>query len=261
MNPATREEASGLLGAVYNFVSRNNYEGVVICPPFPWLTIGPRQYFERMALGAQDVFWAKAGAYTGEVSAAQLRSAGVSYVIVGHSERRALGENNEIVSKKLRAVLEEGLVAVLCVGEPKSVREKGIEAAQNFVREQLRQAFAGIRINALTKNNRPGALRAMVAYEPIWAISAVSGGEADAPDDAAKMMAFIRDTVESGWREWRQNDIGGFDLKVLYGGSVNGKNAMDFLRLPGGDGVLVGAASLNQEEFFRIIEAACYDAQ
>lgn len=203
---------------------------VVVCPAFPFLSDWDKKGAQ---LGAQDVFWENVrsgGAYTGEVSAEMLKSFGVKYVIIGHSERRAnLGETDEVVNKKMKTALAAGLKVILCVGESKEVRKKGIKFAENFVRQELRADFAGVKNKFLDK--------IAVAYEPIWAIGT---GVADTPAGAEAMAEFIKRLVK---------------VKVLYGGSVNSKNAGKFLNQKGIDGALVGGASLNSNEFQKIIDS------
>jgi triosephosphate isomerase (TIM) len=220
MNPATEAEAVLLAKEV-------DLEGAVICPPFAFVaSVG--DVLKRAKLGAQDVFWEGSGAYTGEVSAHELKSVGVEYVIVGHSERRAFGETDEVVNKKVRAVLGEGLVPILCVGESREVRDKGIETAKEFIRDQLGACLVGVSTGAV------------VAYEPIWAISTSRAGEPETPEDAAEMISFIKEQA--------------FGVCTLYGGSVNAENAAGFLSQEAIGGALVGGASLKPGEFTKIIE-------
>ena len=218
MNPQTAREAVKLARA-------EDRKGVVIAPPFPFIEdVG--KILKRAKLGAQDAFWVAQGAYTGEVSPRQLKRARVSYVIVAHSERRALGETDAMVGKKVSAVLTEGLTPVVCVGEPWSVRKKGLAGAKRYVARQLRAALKGI-----------SAKRVIVAYEPLWAIGT---GKADRPAEAAAMAMFIK-----------HFKVG----CVLYGGSVTSKNASAFLRERALAGALVGGASLHPRDFAKIIVA------
>lgn len=202
----------------------------VICPPFPYLADFNKRNFR---LGAQDVFWENlrsGGTYTGEISAAMLKDFGAEYVIIGHSERRALGETDEIVNKKLKTALAAGLKVIFCVGEPKDVRRKGEGASRQYVRNELRAGLSGVKKSFLK--------HIFVAYEPIWAIGT---GIADKPEDAVNMAIFIKKLLP---------------VRILYGGSVNSKNAGRFLKRKEIDGALVGAASLNPKEFKKIAEAS-----
>jgi len=202
---------------------------VVVFPSF--LHIPAFSGRKGISLGAQDIFWENlrsGGAYTGEVSAEMLKKYGVKYVLVGHSERRALGDTNEIVAKKLKTALSAGLKVVLCVGESEETRKKGITSAKNFVRAELKSAFFGVKKRFLKD--------VAVAYEPIWAIGT---GRTDKPADAVEMANFIRSLLST---------------KVIYGGSITAKNAGRFVSQKGIDGALVGGASLDPKEFEKIIE-------
>ena len=202
---------------------------VAIFPSFLHIPL----FFGRkdISLGAQDVFWENlrsGGAYTGEISAEMLKKYGVKYVLVGHSERRALGDTNEIVGKKLKTALASGLKVILCVGESEDIRKKGITAAKNFVRAELKSALFGVKKKFLKD--------IIVAYEPLWAIGT---GRTDKPSDAAEMANFIRTLL--------------LPARVIYGGSVTAKNAEKFISQKGIDGALVGSASLDPKEFEKII--------
>ncbi|HTY40051.1 MAG TPA: triose-phosphate isomerase [Candidatus Paceibacterota bacterium] len=218
LNPQSAAEAAALAAAI-------DSADAVVCPPFPFLQ-AVHEVLKQGTLGAQDVFWEEGGAYTGEVSAMMLKSVGVRYVIIGHSERRRLGETDEMVNAKVRAAQAAGLVVILCVGEPKEVRDQGLPAAQAFVGDQLAKDLAGV------------TGKVVVAYEPIWAIGT---GVPDKPEETAVMAQFIRE--KSG------------AITVLYGGSVKPENAAGFLQLGEISGALVGGASLSAESFNQIIEA------
>lgn len=188
----------------------------------------------KIMLGAQDSFWEEKGAFTGEVSPAELVAMGCKYVIVGHSERRQkLGESDEVVAKKLRAVLKDNMTPVLCVGETQAERDAG-ETEQILSRE-LTSALSGVKLEE-------GEL--VVAYEPIWAIGT---GIAAGPEDVKAEHKFIRDTVEKVLLADSKK------VRIIYGGSVTGANMKDFLAVPDVSGALVGGASLKAEEFFKII--------
>lgn len=185
-------------------------------------------------LGAQDCHYEKAGSFTGEVSAKMLHSVGCEYVIIGHSERRINNhESNDIVSKKLRAVINEGMIPILCVGEELEVRNSS--AHLQFVKDQLIAAMAEI------KNPIPALL---VAYEPVWAIG---NGE------TAK-IGQINEMVNSIVRLFQEGDLAGKvgRIFVLYGGSVNEQNSKEILGLEKIDGLLVGKASLDVKNFMKL---------
>lgn len=242
MNPSSSREAEALLRAVIRLSPPKKLSTsprVIILPPFLFLpnlkTVPlPQGFF----LGAQNVFWEDAGAFTGEISSSQLKSAGAKYVLIGHSERRSLGETDEAVAKKISSVIKNGITPILCVGEDKSVREKGPAAAKSFVGNQLKKDLKNLTPDFANKEF-------LIAYEPIWAISSVSGGKSDTPASAALMIAFIKKIADSRLK----------NLKVLYGGSVSAKNAGGFLNQPEVDGALVGGASLRADEFAEIIKA------
>ncbi len=223
MNPATPREAVKLARA-------EDKLKVIVAPPFPFLEDVGR-VLKRATLGAQDAFWISRGAYTGEVSVQQLKRLRVSYVIVGHSERRAQGETNGMVRKKVEAVHAAGLTPILCVGEPWPVRKKGFAAAKRYVARQLHAALSGTR------------KKLIVAYEPVWAIGS---GKADSPAEAAEMADFIKELLIVSYRS---------SVKVLYGGSVTPRNARAFLKARALDGALVGGASLRPRDFTKIISA------
>ncbi len=235
---------------------------VVIAPPFPFLESVKHQ-LSSVKLGAQDVFWQQGGPYTGEVSAAMLKNLGVSYVIVGHSERRHwLGETDEMINKKVSACLKAGLKVVLCVGEP---TERGLtrtsrgltrnrKSAKNYVRKQLEIDLrgAGFLLNKKSPRRSAFGLREsalVVAYEPAWAISTGKHGKADTPQNALDMIKFIKSFLHP------PSSI--LHPRVLYGGSVTSQNIGDFIQYKEIDGALVGGASLKAEEFNKIILRAC----
>jgi triosephosphate isomerase len=213
---------------------------VVVCPPFTALrsvqtTIDGDRL--RIQLGAQNCHWEMSGAYTGEISPLMLAKLNVKYVIVGHSERRQLfGETDEMVAKKLRAVLAAGMAPILCVGETLEEREEGTTDAK--VKSQIEAAFAGLPIEE--------AARCIVAYEPIWAIGT---GRTATPDDANDTIKVIRDHLRIGL-----GDEFADALRILYGGSVKPGNVAELIAMPEIDGGLVGGASLDPDDFGRIVQ-------
>ncbi len=237
MNPATLKEASVLAQA-------SDHENVVVAPPFPFME-SVADTLIKAKLGAQDLFWEPSGAFTGEVSAQELKNIGVSHVIIGHSERRhKLGETDEVIAKKMKAALSAGLVPVLCVGETKSEKDSGQREA--VIERQLKSALSDFQL--LTPD-----LGLIVAYEPVWAIGT---GDPETPEHAAETIAFIKSVV-SGPDQIRGADKGRLqfpDVRVLYGGSVDSKNLGDFLKKEEIDGALVGGASLKTEEIGNMTE-------
>lgn len=212
---------------------------VLVCPPFPYLEqVGSRLAGSAVRLGAQNVSEHRSGAYTGEVSAAMLRDMGCEYVIVGHSERRALmHESSEVVAAKLAAALREGIKPILCVGETPGERSSG--KTEQVIAEQVGAVLDELGIEAFET--------AVVAYEPVWAIGT---GQTASPEQAQKVHKFIRELLSQ-----RSRDIADA-VRVLYGGSVKGNNAAGLFAMPDIDGGLIGGASLDAAEFLAIAEAA-----
>lgn len=207
----------------------------VICPPFTALHALHEALGGVAELGAQDVSAEDEGAWTGEVAARHLTDAGCRWVLVGHSERRAMGEDEPLLARKLRAALRGGLRPILCVGETSQERQARREQA--VVREQLRAALSGLEPERLR--------RVAVAYEPRWAIGA---GVTPSAGEVEVMLAVVREGLAG---------LGGPALaagtSVLYGGSVGAENAGELLRVPGCAGALVGGASLSAAKFARIL--------
>jgi len=212
-----------------------NEDEVVICPNF--LSINDVNSIIKdspVGLGAQDVFWEELGAYTGEVSASLLKESGCKYVIIGHSERRKfLMENYEMIHKELKSVLAiDGMVPVVCIGE--NWDERKTERRDYVLFEQLQQALTGIEIN--------DDQEIIVAYEPIWAIGS---GTAIEPAEADYAHKIIRLTLNDMFGE----DVIKNNFKIIYGGSINKDNVVGFNGLDNIDGLLVGGASLDADEF------------
>jgi triosephosphate isomerase len=213
---------------------------VVVCPPFTALrSIETLIQSDRLpyGLGAQDVHWEEEGAFTGEVSPAMLRALRVSYVIVGHSERRALfGETDEAVNKKVRAVFKHDMTPILCVGE--TLRERDLGDTENIVTGQVRAGLRGVAPEDVAK--------LVVAYEPVWAIGTGRNAE---PADAGQVVELIRETIGS-----LASPEAAQEVRIQYGGSVKAGNIRDFMAHPEIDGALVGGASLDPEEFALVVK-------
>lgn len=238
MNPATSAEATKLFEAIKKEAAKAQYVQTVICPPALYLeTLKKKVSGHRCVLGAQNNHWEKSGAYTGEHSVSQLVSSGAEYFLIGHSERRAMGETNEMINAKLLAALKAGMRVVFFVGEHK--RDQMGEFLK-FVTTQLREGLA--------KVPRRYLLNLVVVYEPVWAISANSGGKSDNPENTLEMIIYIRKIL---------HEIVGKDLAtkipILYGGSVNEKNCEMYLKEAQVDGYVVGGASLKALQFNKII--------
>jgi len=212
---------------------------IAVCPPFVYLwEVGRLLKASSIALGAQSVCAEQVGAFTGEASAAMLKDVGCKYVIVGHSERRAIyKEDDALVARKFLAAQSQGLIPILCVGETLEERERG--QTMQVVSRQLTAVLdlAGV-----------AALRAaVIAYEPVWAIGT---GKNATPQQAQEVHAHIRTAVAA-----RDAKIAA-DVRILYGGSVKAANARELFAMPDVDGGLVGGASLKADEFLKICAAA-----
>ncbi|MEO6132975.1 MAG: triose-phosphate isomerase [Saprospiraceae bacterium] len=214
---------------------------VIIAPPFIHLPMLREKVMKsKLCSAAQNCHHEKSGAFTGEVSAAMLKDLGVDYVIVGHSERRQLfHESNEVVRLKLNAVLDAGLHAIFCCGEPLEIRQT--ETQNIFVRQQLEEGLFHLEPEALHKVH--------IAYEPIWAIGT---GVTATPEQAQEMHLYIRDQIAI-----RYDKIVSETCKILYGGSIKPENAAVLFSQDDVDGGLVGGASLDASGFLEIITAAC----
>ncbi len=239
MNLATRESLALVRGVLRALQGKEVVPSVVLCPSFTSLTeVHKLLTRTRVELGAQNAGPDRAGAMTGEVGLAQLEDVGCKYAIIGHSERRAqFHEDDALIRARLTAVLASSLTPILCVGEPADARARN--EAVSYVTEQL---HAALRDQAM-----PRGKKLVVAYEPIWAIGS---GHPATPQDAVAMHRAIRDVVKQYAR------LDGDRVAVVYGGSVEGANAYQFLREAEIDGVLVGGASLRLNEFESILQAA-----
>jgi triosephosphate isomerase len=213
---------------------------IAVCPPAVYLgELGKALHATNIGLGAQNVNSKSEGAYTGEISCSMLKDVGCRYVILGHSERRAIyGETDSIVNEKLHAVLAAGLTPIVCVGETLEQREAG--QTQQVVRSQCIGSLAG-----LTEDQM---LKTVLAYEPVWAIGT---GKTASPAQAEEVHKDIRSLLETQFSVGTAQKI-----IVLYGGSVKADNAQELLSEPNIDGALVGGASLKQDSFEGIIKAA-----
>lgn len=212
---------------------------VVICPPFTSLYVAAKLLDgSHIALGAQDMSEHERGAYTGEVSAEMLLTLGVRYVILGHSERRQYhAEDDRLVNAKVKTALAAGLTPIICVGETLQQREAG--KTEQVVGRQVKGTLAGLAPDLIAQT--------VIAYEPVWAIGT---GKNATPTMAQEVHEYIRWIVANTDKEVAEV------LPILYGGSVNPKNARGLLSQPDIDGALVGGASLKAADFVAIIQAA-----
>ena len=235
----SRAESARLVGELITRGAGTGACEVVLCPPFVYLAeVAGQLAGSRMSLGGQDVCAEESGAHTGEVSASMLADVGCRYAIVGHSERRAIyGESDELVARKFVAAGTHALVPILCVGE--SLEERERDATRSVVLRQLDAALVAAGVAAFA--------RAVVAYEPVWAIGT---GRTASPAQAQDVHAMIRGRVAE------KDATIGASLRVLYGGSVKAANAAELFAMPDVDGGLIGGASLKAEEFASICAAA-----
>ncbi|HHU21193.1 MAG TPA: triose-phosphate isomerase [Acholeplasma sp.] len=233
----TRDEALQFIYAISEKLPSLDEVDSVICAPFPLLRTLSKRQGENLRIGAQNMHYADSGAYTGEISADMLTTIGVTYVIIGHSERRAMfNETDETVNLKLKKAFEKGLIPILCVGETLEEREKGHE--KKVVKAQLEKDLEG-----LTKQDIE---HLVIAYEPIWAIGT---GRTATSEQAEEMCAYVRKVVKDLYGQVADK------MRVQYGGSVKVSNIDEILSMPNIDGALVGGASLKAEDFVKLVEA------
>lgn len=218
-------------------VANSSHCEIVICPPFTDLTAAVQAARQsRIAIGAQNVAWAKEGAFTGEISGAMIAATGATHTLIGHSERRQyFGETDETVLKRSLAALEAGLIPIVCVGERLEERESNNTAA--VLVRQFEKGIAGLSEQQFAK--------IAIAYEPVWAIGT---GKTATPDMAADAHRVIRGEVSR-----KYGKAAGDAVRILYGGSVKADNARTLMAQPEIDGVLVGGASLDPVSFASIV--------
>jgi len=233
----TSIEADTLVTRLCGLIADVTDVDIVLAPPFVYLQrVKGLISGTPAALAAQDMFWEKSGAWTGEVSAVMLRDIGCKYVIIGHSERRQFfGESDENVNKKVLAAIDGGLRPIVCVGETLAERKDGVTL--DLVGSQVRKALE----NAAAES----AAEITIAYEPLWAIGT---GVTASPEEAENVHGAIREVLG----EIFGADISG-RMRILYGGSVKPANVDELMARPNIDGALVGGASLNAESFARIV--------
>ncbi len=235
MNPQSLKEAEKLFTEIVKTIFGIKKTKIIICPPFLYLE-KLKKFSKKISLGAQDIFWKDSGAYTGEISGEMLYNIGAKYVIVGHSERRAMGENNNDINKKIKASIKMGIDPILCIGE--SVRDKNHKYL-NFIKTQIEES--------LDKISRSFISKVFIAYEPIWAIG--KGAYPATPEEFYEMTIFIRKILSDKFGIEAVKNI-----KILYGGSVNEKNVENFINEGYADGFLIGRAGLNSKKFSKIVK-------
>jgi len=235
----TRESAQLLVDGIVNGMASVTRAEVAVCPPFVYLElVGSALQGTQIALGAQNVSKEDMGAFTGEIAAPMLKDVGCRYVIVGHSERRTLyGEDDQLVAEKYVRARKEGLTPILCVGELLQEREAG--NTEDVVARQLDAVMDLAGVDSLADS--------VIAYEPVWAIGT---GKTATPEQAQDVHAFIRQRVAAQSKEAAEQ------VRILYGGSMNAKNAAELLKMSDIDGGLIGGASLKSADFLTICQAA-----
>ena len=230
------ELAKGIRRELYNV---SNID-IVLCPPFTALSeVNKIIKGSNIDLGAQDMYWEREGAWTGEVSPDMLKDSGARFVIIGHSERRTLfGETDEAVNRKVKSAINCGLIPIMCIGESLDERESG----QTFkvIERHIKKGLSGL--------GKEWALKIVIAYEPVWAIGT---GKTATPEQAQEAHSFIRDVLSNMYNEGISSLI-----RLQYGGSVNSDNIEDLMKEDDIDGALVGGASLKLESFIKIVRGA-----
>ncbi len=237
MNPENAEKAKQIFKEIKNSAKDLKNIKTVICPPFVYLSDLEKINDGGVCLGAQDVFWEKSGSFTGEISPGMLK--GESYVILGHSERRELGETDEVISKKIISAIKAGLLPILCVGE--KTRDDHGEYL-HFLRAQI--------INSLGKLQKKYLAKLVIAYEPVWAIGK-KDTEAMKTGELHEMTIFIKKVLVEIYGQ-----SAGVSVPVLYGGSVTHNNAKELISLGEVQGLLIGRESLNPKKFGELLKEA-----
>jgi triosephosphate isomerase len=237
MNPISGKDAEKIFkGIIRNLPNLKNTE-VVACPPFIFSGQLLKIRTNKIKLGAQNAFYEEKGAYTGEVSSEMLVTLGIKYVILGHSERRAMGENDQAVNKKIKAALSAGLTPIVCVGETE--RDESHQYV-GIVKKQIEECLAGIQKNALSK--------IVLAYEPVWALSTTANRHDFVPSEFLETKIFIKKILSDMFGAKTQLP------RIIYGGSARPDNALEFLKDGEADGLLPGRDSLDPKKFTEIVK-------
>jgi triosephosphate isomerase len=234
MNPTTLEEARHIANSTKRSSLGVKKTQIVLCPPFIYLSSLSKLPNIKILLGAQNAFAEPMGSFTGEVSFSQLHQFKVSFVIIGHSERRIMGETDEMINKKVLSVVNEGMTAVLCIGE--KVHDNNGEYLE-FIKNQIMSGLKDVSKKLLD--------HIVIAYEPIWAIGAK---EAMSPQDVHEMSIFIKKVLRDMFGTISDS------VRILYGGAVNNFNCEDIIKGNYVQGFLVGRESLKPKNFIEIIK-------
>jgi triosephosphate isomerase len=239
MNPRTVAEARKIFSAVKTASATLKKTEVVMCPPAVFLGDLAHGGTGKCALGVQNIHFEKEGAFTGEISASMLVSMKVKYVILGHSERREMGETDDFIARKTYSALDEGLFVVLCIGE----KERDSECVYlETLKEQIKASLFGVPEDLLP--------RLIIAYEPVWAIGANAKGVVT-PEELLETVIYIRKVLAGIY-----DQTSAHAMKILYGGSADEKNAGSFVKEGGANGLLVGRASVDIKKFVAILKIA-----
>ncbi len=232
------EEAKALVESLKDLVSDVKDVEVVVCPPFISLTTVRDVIADsNIELGAQNLYWEKSGAFTAEISAPMLKSAGCTFVIIGHSERRTyFNETDETVNKRIFAALDEGLKPIVCVGE--TLEEREAEKTFDVIKTQISDGLAHLSQEQMAS--------IVIAYEPVWAIGT---GKTATKEQAQEVHAFIRKLLAELFGEATAEAT-----RIQYGGSVKPENASELMNQPDIDGALVGGAALKADSFAKIVK-------
>ena len=231
----TPSEAVALVETLKPLVANDDVDVVFCVPAIDIIPCMEAAKGSNINIGAENMYFEESGAYTGEISPNMLVDAGVKYVVLGHSERRDyFGETNEDVNKKVLKAFEHGITPIMCCGETLEQREQGV--TMDFIRQQVKIGFQGLTADQ--------AKTAVIAYEPIWAIGT---GVSASTEEITETHRYLKAVL---------SELTGSDIPLLYGGSVNEKNAADIGSCPGVDGFLIGGASLKPEKFRKIIEVS-----
>jgi triosephosphate isomerase len=233
----TSDEAVETAGRLMELVKDVTARDIMIAPPFTALSqVSETISSSPIGLGAQNLYWEKEGAFTGEISPTMLKSAGCQYVILGHSERRQFfGDTDETVNLKIKAAIAHDLIPVFCIGESEKERES--DFTFSVLDKQVSSGLQGFASGELEK--------LVVAYEPVWAIGT---GKTATTEQAQEVHKFLRSLLEKKF-----GDAFAQSIRILYGGSVKPNNIAELMEMPDIDGALVGGASLDAEMFSKIV--------
>jgi triosephosphate isomerase len=234
MNPVDGEEAKEIVRAVKRAAGNLKRTQVAVCPPFVYLSLFGKTKGSNFFLGAQNAHHELSGSFTGEVSYSQLYQFGVRYVILGHSERRKMGESDELINKKVKSVVNSGMTAIVCVGE--SARDQSGDYFE-FIKNQILHDLKDVPKKLFSQ--------VVIAYEPIWAIGAESAMN---PRELHEMSIFIRKVLRDTFGVYAE------DTKILYGGSVDRVNADSLVKEGNVSGLLIGRESLKPSVFVEILK-------